>query len=592
MQFSTYSFILAISVILSLGAGYYTWKRRASADSLYLFFVIASAGIWSFFGLLASMATTVEAKIFYSQWQYFGISTVAVFFFLFTLKFTNKLPRLEPIHYLALFFIPILTVFAAFTNDFHHLLWREVSLSYTSFTRVTGYYVPGVVFWGILAYNYLMIVLSVITLVNESIKYPQHYMAQVVIIIISITLPLIGNIVYSFRRADVKGVDFTSVAISLGGFLMLLGLSRYKLLNVKPLARDFLFNSMQDGVIFLDAFNRIIDINKSAQATFGIDEKRLSVRRMENVKGTNQEIDQICSLPANSRTEFNFPLGSSSYFDVSAHPLFDPRGIEVGRVIIMHDISELKQSQITIRKQNQELELLNRHKDRMFSIVSHDLKSPLASIVNVAEMLGENSFRFTDAEKEKIIGNFLARARITLEMIENVLQWARLQNYGFNEELHEIDVLSTIRGVEQVYRYMADDKSIRIDIVPKAQAQPPILANEQLLGAVLRNLFTNAIKFTPRGGRIMVRYDYLREACQVCVADTGVGIAPEVVRTLFSNPQAGRRTGTRGETGSGLGLLLCKEFVERMHGHIWIESRVGVGTNVFFTLPYAPGVAG
>jgi PAS domain S-box-containing protein len=436
MQFSTYSFILAISVILSLGGAYYTWKRRASADSLYLFFVIASAGIWSFFGLLASMATIVEAKIFYSQWQYFGISTVAVFFFLFTLKFTNKLPRLEPIHYLALFSIPILTVFAAFTNDIHHLLWREVSLTQTPFTLVTGYYVPGVVFWIALAYNYLMVALSITILVNESIKYPQHYLAQVLIIIISISLPLIGNIVYSFRRADVKGVDFTSVAITIGSLLLLLGLSRYKLLNVKPLARDFLFNSMLDGVIFLDAFDRIIDINKSAQVTFGIDNQRLSVRRLESIRCANREIEYICRLQANSRTEVNFPQGSSSYFDVSVHPLFDPRGNGVGRVIIMHDISELKLSQLTIRKQNQELELLNQQKDRMFSIVSHDLKSPLASIVSVAEMLSENSFRFTEAEKERIVGNFLARARITLEMIENVLQWARLQNYGLSEELH------------------------------------------------------------------------------------------------------------------------------------------------------------
>jgi signal transduction histidine kinase len=118
------------------------------------------------------------------------------------------------------------------------------------------------------------------------------------------------------------------------------------------------------------------------------------------------------------------------------------------------------------------------------------------------------------------------------------------------------------------------------------------LGNDQLVRTILRNLITNAIKFTPEKGEVAVSYEYLPDHYQVCIADSGIGIPPERLQTLLNFKKPFHTLGTKKESGSGLGLSLCHEFVNKMGGKLWIISDVGVGTTIFFNLPYSPATPG
>lgn len=234
-----------------------------------------------------------------------------------------------------------------------------------------------------------------------------------------------------------------------------------------------------------------------------------------------------------------------------------------------------------IRSQQEELSDLNHFKDKLLSIISHDLKSPLNTLQGTLTLLGAGAI--TPEELQTLTLELRNKMQATRYLMENILQWAMMQMEKVKFEpkptnLHDItsDTLQILTATQ--------NKNIRLhnDIVPTTE----VFVDAQMIALVIRNLCANAIKFTQKNGEVRVSTQAVNQAfLEVSIADNGMGISPDILPYLFDSNHTYTTEGTDDEKGTGLGLLLCKEFVEKNKGKIWAESTEGEGTTFKFTLP-------
>jgi signal transduction histidine kinase len=257
-------------------------------------------------------------------------------------------------------------------------------------------------------------------------------------------------------------------------------------------------------------------------------------------------------------------------------PVIGPDGIHYGRIYTFHDITELK-------KIERQLLQLNVEKDRFISILAHDLRSPFNSLLGFSEIL-KNELRHMSVEKaEEMVKIVYHTALKTNELLEDTLLWASFQTKKITFTPVETSISEVVFEVIDILEPNAKMKDISVDSNIDKKAQ--VTSDVYMLKAVLRNLISNAIKFTNPGGRVNVSAVQEPRQTIIKVSDNGVGIKPEIRGKLFSFSAVQSSPGTADERGTGLGLLLCKEFVEKHGGKIWVDSTVDQGTTVSFTLP-------
>ena len=250
---------------------------------------------------------------------------------------------------------------------------------------------------------------------------------------------------------------------------------------------------------------------------------------------------------------------------------------------VIHDITERKKSEDSLRESEKQLKELNATKDKLFSIVAHDLRSPYSNIIGLSELLIE-SVDDSQIEESKEYARLLnLSAKNTLVLLDNLLKWAKSQTgqLSFNpEKLVTSDIILEILSLN---KSLARSKNICMEDISTDDVE--IYADRNMLKTVLRNLISNAIKFTHEGGYIRVYTTLKPDYAEITISDDGVGVSEENKKGLFNLTLNRPSVGTANELGSGLGLVLCKEFVEMNGGRIWAVSEEGRGSDFKFTLP-------
>lgn len=236
-----------------------------------------------------------------------------------------------------------------------------------------------------------------------------------------------------------------------------------------------------------------------------------------------------------------------------------------------------------LNEANLELKELNATKDKFFSIIAHDLKSPFNSILGFSKLLSNNVSKYTPEKTALMAESIYKSSKHTFELLENLLAWSRIQRGHLTPNLQTIEYNTTINNILELCKPIAASKNICLELSLAHPAQ--IMADEQMLHAILRNIVTNAIKFTNTSGIIKISTQNLENEVLFTVSDTGIGIEASNLDKLFSVLCELSTPGTYNEKGTGLGLILCKEFTEIQGGKIWVESEVGVGSSFNFTLP-------
>jgi len=247
------------------------------------------------------------------------------------------------------------------------------------------------------------------------------------------------------------------------------------------------------------------------------------------------------------------------------------------------DISEYKNAERVIKESETKLHQLNADKNRFISILGHDLKSPFNNLLGLSEVLIGEITSLKTEEIEDIAKDIQKSAKIANKLLDDILMWARTQQGKIPFKPQILNFKDIFKGTLEILTPSASAKNITINY--SATDEINVFADIDMIKTVLRNLVSNAIKFTNNGGSINIDAKQNSENVIISVSDNGIGIPPENLTKLFDISEVITTTGTAKETGTGLGLLLCKEFVEKHGGKIWVESEVGKGSDFKFTLP-------
>lgn len=275
--------------------------------------------------------------------------------------------------------------------------------------------------------------------------------------------------------------------------------------------------------------------------------------------------------------------GTEKWAAAWSAPIYDISKNIIAAIVLFYDITEHKLLENELLESKKHLTNLNATKDKFFSIIAHDLKSPFNSILGFSNIIEEKIKNKDYKSIKKYAGIIQQASQKTMDLLFNLIEWSRSQTNKteFNPEFIELGKL--INDTIELINYSAQQKLIGISI--ELPEKVPVFADKAMIETLIRNLISNAIKFTNRGGKIVVAVETKPSECLLSVTDNGVGIKKEVLNKLFRIDKSISTNGTQNETGTGLGLILCKEFVEKHGGKISVKSEFGVGSSFKVILP-------
>lgn len=353
-----------------------------------------------------------------------------------------------------------------------------------------------------------------------------------------------------------------------------------------------IFNTSPDGMFICDLEYNILNMSNSAKKMLQLSDNDINTNFFDLIDDEHKELGRwfFNELQSDNNTAFTeIKLvrkdGISFWNEQNAGIIHDSNGFPKGYFVIIRDISRRKADEEQILKFTLDLKESNSTKDKLFSIIAHDLKNPFQALLGFSEILineiAAQSINLEDVSKySKIINESAKRG---YDLLINLLEWARIQSGKIRTAIEKLSLLDIINYNINGANSSALSKNILIQYPENKDYT--INTDKALLNVILRNLINNAIKFTPIYGEITIYVKQVEHFLFISVQDSGIGISEENKKKLFRTDVMYSTLGTNNEGGTGLGLILCKEFVNKLGGDIFVESIDGHGTTFIFTLP-------
>ncbi len=348
-----------------------------------------------------------------------------------------------------------------------------------------------------------------------------------------------------------------------------------------------LYNLAPVGYVALSETGLILEANLAAAALLGTDRDALVAQPLARfIHKADQDAyhlyhRQVFKTGTPLERELRLVQADEGYSwaYLASSLATEDNGKPVCRMVIS-DISQRKQAE-------EQLQRVLDEKNTLFSIIAHDLRSPLAGFVGIARLLANGVVEWSPDKLQNVFLNMKESAETLITLLENLLEWSSLQRGEFSYEPVELDWEDLVKDNIVLAQTMADQKTVSLQrIVPPGLK---VFADRHMLNTVLRNLISNAVKFSNPGGNVTIEAAQGDDMVTTSVQDNGIGMDQEFMGNIFAIDRKTSLPGTRGEKGSGLGLILCKEFLGKHGGQIWVESIPGQGSRFSFTLPARAG---
>ncbi|MFQ5575823.1 MAG: histidine kinase N-terminal 7TM domain-containing protein [Anaerolineae bacterium] len=338
--FTPYILPLLVSVAILLALGVYAWQYRSQTTAAVFGAIVLALLIWTAGFALEIAGVTLPAKIFWANVQFTGITALPVAWLALVIDYTGRMRRLKRL-VLAALVIPLATNIVIWTNEWHHLFRQTPALDAASgpFTVLVNDYGPWF-YWIHAPYGYLVILASMILLVRSLVFARRAYRRQILVLLLSTVAPLTVDALYVAGITPIPNFNFTPVAFSIFGLIIGWNLFRYRFLDLAPIARSLLVETMDDALIVIDRAGRIADVNPAAQAMVGALGGDIVGQPAAQVLAQTEALHPYLTLTRQTRAKVQLRAGDETrYVDLRAAPLRDRRGKFAGQVILLHDIS-------------------------------------------------------------------------------------------------------------------------------------------------------------------------------------------------------------------------------------------------------------
>lgn len=342
-----YAIALLVAAAICAVVVWFSWRRRSADGSKGLLIIMSAAFIWSLTYAIRWLSSDPTAQLFWLDATYFGVVVAPSAFLILALEFTNRKHILTLRNLIILAVIPVLTLLILWTDPYHGLFYNGMR---TGEAILNG----GIWFWVNAIYSYLLILLASIILFVASLHAKHIYRQQTIIILVGMLLPALSNVISLIGISPFPNLDLTPFVFTLSGVLFMVGLFRFHLLEIVPIAHSQLVENLLDGVFVLDIENRIVDFNPAAQKIFNLTSESIG-RPFHQISA---ELSQIEKNETGDKFEFQMITNQPREFEVSILPLYDYRGNSSGKLITLHDITEYKSVQEQIRRSEEQYRLL------------------------------------------------------------------------------------------------------------------------------------------------------------------------------------------------------------------------------------------
>lgn len=594
----TYTLPLYFAAGLAFLTASMVWRRRNPVALPFILLMMAVAE-WSIAYALEIQSVDLSGKIFWSKVKYLGVTAVPAMWLILASEYGGRklLRKRRRLAWLSI--EPLLTIGLIWTNHLHGLIYSDLGLiSVGTVTLKAATHGPW--FWVHFGYSYILMFVGTLWMVEAVIRSPDLYRWQVVIALIGALTPWIGNVLYTSGLNPIKHLDLTPFGFAMTGFTIGLGLFRIGLLDVTPLARDIVMENMKEGVMVLNKRNQIIDMNMAVQTLLQCERSRTIGKRPGKVLPALDLVFSGQSKLNNIQESIHLGEGESRVtIDLHATPVFDKKGRYTGKVVILHDITRLRQATEHLERAKVEAEEASRAKSNFLANMSHEFRTPLNHIIGFTELIVDKKLGELNDIQEEYLNDVLFSSKHLLALINDILDLSKVEAGKMELELSDVRLRDLLENSLNMVREKAFDHRIKLalesDNIPET-----VRADERKLKQIMYNLLSNAVKFTPDGGSVTVAARYLRRvdgrlrnsaggvfempetvdtaqldvrsAMVISVKDTGIGMKSEDLHRVFGSFEQVESTASRRFDGTGLGLSLTKSLVNLHGGGIWAES--------------------
>lgn len=403
------------------------------------------------------------------------------------------------------------------------------------------------------------------------------------LILVSYLFIWVTAILHKLGFRPLPGLNITAVMSTMQVILIFFAIGYYRMFDLVPLVRGEIVDELDEAVVILDFNNRIVDWNMSAEHLFRISSKNSTLLSYKyffaSAPGIISKLDHLSDKKTLTKWIWE---KDEKYWEVTAKQIRDANRKKIGMVLVFRDITEQRNLEKQMVNVNRELLIANGTKDRFLSIISHDLRGPLAGIKMLLKVLNEDMKKKEDA-LAGMTQSLVDATESVFSLLENLLEWSKLQRGQEEYRPHYYRLDNIVRECLELFTLSASNKGIVLDVNVPSHAM--VFCDDRMIITVIRNLISNALKFSHKNGKVIIEANDIGGDWQVSVIDSGVGMSKAIVDKLFKVGEVIKSTGTQGETGNGIGLLLCHEFVTVNGGTMYADSDGVSGSRFVFTIP-------